>query len=97
MRRLQPELVERVTAANDIVDVIGEYLPAEVLGNETLFRCDCGEFLQIDTKQQTFKCFGCCQGGSVLFFVKKHEGINLTATVRKLAKRAGMDIPEVDD
>lgn len=89
-------MIEKIAAANDIEEVIGTYLPSEVIGNEVQFRCRCGEPLQIDRERQIYKCFGCRHGGSVLHFVMQREGINLAATVRKLAKRARIEVPEFE-
>jgi DNA primase len=96
VRELLPELIARIAAANDIAEVISAYLPSELIDNAVRFRCHCGKPLQIDLDRQIYKCFGCSHGGSVLHFVMRQEGISLAATIRKLAIRAQIDVPEFE-
>lgn len=45
--------------------------------------------------RQTWHCFGACQeGGDVISFVMKREGLTFTNAVRKLAEQYGVDIDE---
>ena len=41
-----------------------------------------------------FKCFGCGEGGDVFSFVQKYEGVSFPESIRLLARRAGVRIPE---
>ena len=49
---------------------------------------------QVSAEKDIFKCFGCGEGGDVFSFVQKMEGVGFQESVRLLARRAGIDIPE---
>ncbi len=89
---IPPHLLEQIRAANDIVDVIGSYLPLKRAG--TNFRALCPfhrektPSFNVNPHHQIFKCFGCGKGGNVFTFVKEHEGITFMDAVRRLAERA---------
>src|SRR5437870_2384243 len=87
-----PATLERVRAANDIVDVIGSYLPLKRAGAH--FRALCPfhrektPSFNVNPHLQIFKCFGCQKGGDVFAFVKEFESIDFPEAVRRLAERA---------
>ncbi|HMJ88196.1 MAG TPA: DNA primase [Candidatus Acidoferrum sp.] len=89
---IPPHLLEQIRAANDIVDVIGSYLPLKRAG--TNFRALCPfhrektPSFNVNPHHQIFKCFGCGKGGDVFTFVKEYESIAFIDAVRRLAERA---------
>jgi DNA primase len=44
-----------------------------------------------------YHCFGCQEGGDVITFVQKIEGVGFTEAVERLAGRYGVDLRYVDD
>jgi len=72
---IPPHLLERIRAANDIVDVIGSYLPLKRAGAN--FRALCPfhrektPSFNVNPHHQIFKCFGCGKGGDVFTFVRE--------------------------
>jgi len=92
---IPPELIEQVTAANDIVEVIGGYFPLKCFGRFHAALCPFHQertpSFSVDSQRQIFKCFGCGQGGSVLYFVMRYENLDFAGAVRKLARRAGIE------
>ena len=92
------EIIEQVAAANDIVEVIGSYFPLKRMGS--MFKALCpfhqerSPSFSVNPQRQIFKCFGCGAGGSVFRFVMDYEHIEFPAAVRKLAEKAGIQIPE---
>ncbi|MGA8477949.1 MAG: DNA primase [Chthoniobacterales bacterium] len=96
MPRISPETIEQVTAALNIVDVIGSYFPLRRAGTE--FRALCPFHQEktpsfyVSPDKQTFYCFGCQRGGSVIQFVQEYEHIDFPEAVRRLATRAGIAI-----
>ena len=92
------EIIEQVAAANDIVEVIGSYFPLKRMGS--MFKALCpfhqerSPSFSVNPQRQIFKCIGCGAGGSVFRFVMDYEHIEFPAAVRKLAEKAGIQIPE---
>jgi DNA primase len=93
---IPPHLLEQIRAANDIVDVIGSYLPLKRSG--TNFRALCPfhrektPSFNVNPHHQIFKCFGCGKGGDVFTFVREYESLEFMDAVRRLAERASIPI-----
>src|SRR5438552_13345191 len=83
---------EQIRAANDIVDVIGSYLPLKRAGATFKALCPFHKektpSFNVNPHLQIFKCFGCQKGGNVFTFVKEYENIEFPEAVRRLAERA---------
>jgi DNA primase len=98
MSRISPETIEQVTAALNIVDVIGSYFPLRRAGTE--FRALCPFHQEktpsfyVSPDKQTFYCFGCQRGGSIIQFVEEYEHVDFPEAVRRLAARAGIAIQQ---
>ncbi len=98
MGRISEETIQKVAAANDIVEVIGGYVPLKKAGGS--FRALCPfhrektPSFHVNPQRQIFHCFGCGVGGSVFRFVMMYENLDFVPTVRKLAERAGIPIVE---
>jgi DNA primase len=98
MPRISPETIEQITAALNIVDVIGSYFPLRRAGTE--FRALCPFHQEktpsfyVNPDKQTFYCFGCQRGGSIIQFVEEYEHVDFPEAVRRLAGRAGIAIQQ---
>jgi len=96
---ISEETIQRVTEANDIVEVIGSYFPLKRAG--TSFRALCpfhrekSPSFHVNPTRQSFHCFGCGAGGGVLRFVMDYEHLDFPTAVRRLAQRAG--VPVIED
>ena len=94
------ETIERVAAANDIVEVIGAHVALKKMG--TRFRALCPFHREktpsfyVDPQRQTYKCFGCGVGGTIFKFVMAYENLDFPSAVRRLAERANLPIAEED-
>jgi DNA primase len=101
MPRISEETIERVSAATDIVEVIGSYFPLKRAG--TSFRALCpfhrekSPSFHVSPQKQAYYCFGCGAGGSVFKFVMEYERVDFATAVQRLAQRAGVTIVEADD
>lgn len=84
--------LDQVRAANDIVDVIGSYLPLKRAGTNFVALCPFHKektpSFHVNPNRQIFHCFGCQKGGDVFTFVKEFENIEFPEAVRRLAERA---------
>jgi DNA primase len=95
---ISEETIQRVSDANDIVDLIGSYFPLKRAG--TSFRALCpfhrekSPSFHVNPARQNYHCFGCGAGGGVLRFVMEYEHLDFPAAVRRLAQRAGIPILE---
>ena len=92
------ETIEQVAAANDIVELIGSYVPLKRAGATYKACCPFHQektpSFNVNPGRQMFKCFGCGVGGAVFKFVMLRENIDFPSAVRRLADRAGIAIIE---
>ncbi len=101
MPKISEESIERIAAANDIVDVIGSYFPLKRAGSS--FRALCpfhrekSPSFHVNPSRQSFHCFGCGAGGGVFRFVMDYEHVDFPTAVRRLAQRAGITLVETSD
>jgi DNA primase len=97
---ISEETIQRVSDANDIVDLISSYFPLKRAG--TSFRALCpfhrekSPSFHVNPARQNYHCFGCGAGGGVLRFVMEYEHLDFPSAVRRLAQRAGIPIVEED-
>src|SRR3984885_4741565 len=86
------DLLERIRSANDIVDVIGSYVPLKRNGANFVALCpfhrEKTPSFNVNPLKQIFLCFGCHKGGDVFSFVKDYENVDFPDAVRRLAERA---------
>jgi DNA primase len=84
--------LEQIRAANDVVDVIGSYLPLKRAGANFVTLCpfhkEKSPSFNVNPHRQIFHCFGCHKGGDVFTFVKEYENLDFPEAVRRLAERA---------
>ena len=94
------ETIERVAAANDIVEVIGAHVSLKRMGAR--FRALCPFHKEktpsfyVDPQRQTYKCFGCGVGGTVFKFVMAYENLDFPSAVRRLAERVNLPLAEAE-
>ena len=89
---ISPATLERVRSANDIVDVIGSYVPLKRAGANFTALCpfhkEKSPSFNVNPQKQIFHCFGCHKGGDVFTFVREYENLPFIDAVRRLADRA---------
>ena len=95
------ELIERIKDANNIVDVIGQYVTLKRKGTTYFGLCPfhrekTPSFAVSETKQ-VYHCFGCHNGGTVIQFLQNIENISFREALEILAERARIELPKVDD
>lgn len=98
MPRISEETIERVAAANDIVEVIGGYFPLKRAGTSWRALCpfhrEKSPSFHVSPQKQAYYCFGCGAGGSVFKFVMEYERVDFATAVRRLAQKAGITVLE---
>ena len=100
MTNIDADLTARIKDANNIHDVIGSYLTLRRAGVNYKGCCpfhteDTASFV-VSPSKGIFKCFGCGKSGDVIKFVQEHDQISFPEAVKVLAKRAGIEVKEVE-
>lgn len=93
---LSEELIRKVRESNDIVDVIGSYLPLTQKGKNYFCVCpfhdDHSPSMSISKDKQIFKCFVCGTSGNSITFVKDYLNISFIEAVEILANNSHIDL-----
>ncbi|MBP7829037.1 MAG: DNA primase [Kiritimatiellae bacterium] len=94
-------LLEQIRAANDIVEVVGTYLPLKRAGSSFKGLCPFHKektpSFHANPQRQSFHCFGCGAGGDVFRFIMQYDGVDFVSAVRLLARRAGIAVELTED
>ena len=92
------DIIEEIRRRNDIVEVIGEYLPLKGSGGNYKALCpfhsEKTPSFTVTRPKQIFHCFGCGVGGTLFHFIMKYEHMSFPEAVTYLAKRAGVTLPK---
>lgn len=93
-----PRFWEELKQRNDIVEVIGSYIPLDRKGNTHWACCpfhhERTPSFAVNQDGQFYHCFGCGVSGDVVRFVREIEPTDFMGAVRILAGRAKMQVPE---
>ena len=96
--RYSDDLIEEIRSANDIVDVISQYVRLQRRGANYFGLCpfhnEKSPSFSVSPSKQMYYCFGCGEGGNVITFLMKYENETFQEALRKLADRAGIRLPE---
>ena len=88
------ELKRTVKSANDIIDVVAEYIPIHPAGKSFKAICpfhnDTHPSLTIDRTYQNYRCWACGAHGDVFDFVMNMDKVSFGEALRMLAERAGI-------
>ncbi len=90
--------VERVRAASDIVDVVGQTVTLKRVGRNWMglcpFHSEKTASFSVNAERQFYHCFSCQAGGDVFRYVQETEKIGFVEAVELLSRRAGIPVPE---
>ncbi len=95
------EVVEEIRQRTDIVDLISSYVRLTKKGGSYFGLCPfhnekTASFSVTPSKQMYF-CFGCHAGGNVFTFLQKYENMSFPESVKYLADKAGIKLPEAEE
>lgn len=98
MAKYSQEIKSRVLAATDIVELIGSALELKPSGAGRFkalcpFHHEKTPSFNVSRDRQTFYCFGCQKGGDAINWVMEHDALPFPDAMRKLADRAGVELP----
>jgi len=93
-----PSFIDELVARNPIEDVVGQYVSLKRSGSNLFGLCPFhGEktaSFSVAPEKGIYYCFGCHKGGGAINFMMEVEGLSYPDAVRKLAQRAGLEVPE---
>jgi DNA primase len=90
---------QEIKSRLDVADIIGEYLQLKPAGSGSFKACcpfhqEKTPSFYVNRPRQSWHCFGCDQGGDLISFVQRMEGLDFPDTLSLLAQRAGITLPE---
>ncbi len=94
------DFAEQLKSQLNIVDVIGEYVRLKRQGSGARYAGLCPfhqektPSFSVNRDQQFYYCFGGCGGGDVFKFVQQIETLSFPETLKFLAERYGIPMPE---
>jgi len=99
MPRIPDETVQQVLGATDIVELIASYgLDLKRAGGDFKTHCpfhnEKTPSFNVSPGRQTYRCFGCGEGGNAVGFVMAYENLPFPEALRKLAARSNITIEE---
>lgn len=91
--------IDKIKQHNEIVGVIGKYIPLTKKGNQFWACCpfhyEKTPSFAVNEQEQFYHCFGCGESGDVISFVEKYENVDFIKAIEILAKNAGLEIPQM--
>ena len=101
MKGFNLKFLEELKSKNDIVEVIGGYVPLTRRGSSFWGKCpfhhEKTASFCVNGTDQFYYCFGCHKSGDVISFIMEIENVDFADAVKILAQRAGMQLPELSE
>lgn len=92
------ETVDRIYAAANIVDIVGEYVTLKRKGVNYQACCpfhnEKTPSFVVSPSKGVYKCFGCGKGGNAVTFVMEHEHMTYPEALKAVAKRYNIEVHE---
>ncbi|HOW59876.1 MAG TPA: DNA primase [Candidatus Omnitrophota bacterium] len=96
--RYDENVVEKVASANDIVEIISQFIPLKRSGRNLKACCPFHQektpSFMVQPEKQLYHCFGCGAGGDVFSFLMRYENLTFPEALKALADRANIALPE---
>ena len=98
MGRIPEGTIQDIRSRVDIVGLIGRYVELRRAGRNWKglcpFHSEKTPSFNVNPDRQIFHCFGCHEGGDVIGFLMKHDGLSFPEAVRNLAAECGIEVEE---
>ena len=92
------ETVDRIYAAANIVDIVGDYVTLKRKGVNYVACCpfhnEKTPSFVVSPSKGVYKCFGCGKGGNAVTFVMEQEAVSYPEALKIVAKRYGIEVRE---
>jgi DNA primase len=96
--RINPETVDRIKHAADIVEVVGDFISLKKKGANYSACCpfhnEKTPSFNVNPSRQIYKCFGCGAAGDSIKFVMDIDGVGYGEALRYLANKYNIEIEE---
>ncbi len=98
--RFSQEFIDKVRAANDLEEIIGQYTELKPSGQNLMALCPFPDHnekspsFSLSPSKQMYHCFGCKKGGNVFNFLQDYSGMSFPEAVEYLAERASIPLPK---
>ena len=98
MGRIPDEIIQQIRDRVDIVDLVGRFVSLKPAGRNHKGLCpfhnEKTPSFVVTPDRQSFKCFGCGEGGNVFGFLMRMENLSFPEAVRTLAAQHGIEVPD---
>jgi DNA primase len=95
---IQAHAIQQVKDAARVEEVVGEFVALKRKGPRYLGLCpfhnEKTPSFNVSPNLGIYKCFGCGESGDSIGFLQKHEHLSYVESIRWLAKRYNIDLPE---
>lgn len=92
----QREDIERVRAATNLVELVGDVTKVKKSGRNMMAVCPFHQektpSMSVDAARGLYHCFGCGESGDLFRFVEQTQGLNFSEALELLARRAGIQL-----
>src|SRR5512145_3273699 len=95
--RIRQSDVDEVKARTNIADIVGEHVSLKSAGVGSMkglcpFHDERSPSFHVRPQVGRYHCFGCGEGGDVIAFVQKVDGLGFQEAVEYLAGRVGLQL-----
>lgn len=98
MSRIPESAIHEIRNQADIVGLVSRYVELKQAGRNWKGLCpfhnEKTPSFNVNPDRQIFHCFGCQEGGDVIAFLMKHDGLSFPEAARSLAGDLNIEIPE---
>ena len=98
MSRIPEATIQEIRHRADIVALVSRYVELKQAGRNWKGLCpfhnEKTPSFNVNPDRDMFHCFGCQEGGDVIGFLMKHEGLSFPEATRTLAGELGIEVPE---
>lgn len=96
--RIPEEKISEIRSSADILDIVSERVNLRRAGKNWTglcpFHSEKTPSFTVSPDKQIYYCFGCGAGGNVISFLMKIDGLSFVESLKALAHRYGIHIPE---
>ena len=95
------QTVDRIYAAANIVEIIGDYVTLKRKGVNYMACCpfhnEKTPSFVVSPSKGLYKCFGCGKGGNAVTFLMEHESVSYPEALKMVAKRYNIPVEEREE